>query len=324
MKLPAPIPPPARSWRNISQGGAAHVTTKAGRRRRLAAAVRNAALVAVGLGALWAGVEVYLTLEYNPSRLKEPVRAVPLRQIAFSTDGVLNRAWLDRTLSLPSEASLMTLDLVALERRLLASGQVKIASLRRRFGDNTLVVALQERSPVVRIQVQEGDSSPRLAYVARDGVVYLGEGAGPAGAERLPWLDGVRLRRTPRHDFEPVPGMELVADLLATAQTLAPELSDGWTIVSLSRLAADQEIAVRSRDIPEIVFDAKESFSHQIAKLAYIADSLRRQNLPPMQRVNLALGEQVPVEMQAAAPSKAAAPAAARPAAPSTAQRRDF
>ena len=123
---------------------------------------------------------------------------MPLRQVVFATDGVLDRAWLDQTLALPGGASLMTLDLAALEDRLLASGQVQSVVLRRRFADNTLVVTVQERTPIARVMVQVGGTSPRPRLVARDGVVYEGVGYERTVLERLPWLDGVQLRRTAR------------------------------------------------------------------------------------------------------------------------------
>jgi hypothetical protein len=141
--------------------------------------------------------------------------------------------------------------------------------------------------------------------------------------ERLPWLDGVRLRRTARTGFEPIGGMERIAGLLTAAQGLVPLLCADWQVVSLARLASDQEIIVRSREIPEIIFDAQGDFPRQLAKLDYIVESLKTHDAPPMKRVNLALGGQVPVELQESAPLKPA-----RSALPQTTSqpkpRRDF
>ncbi len=275
------------------------------------------------LGGAWAALELYRTWENDPARLREPARAVPLRQVLFATDGVLDRAWIDRTLALPRGASLMTLDLAALERRLLASGQVRSVVLRRRFGDSTLLVTVQERTPVARLMVQAGGGAPALRLAAADGVVYEGVGYEPAGLARLPWLDGIALRRAAPGGFEPIERMDLVARLLSAAEGLVPELCAGWEVVSLARLPGDGEIVVRSREIPEIIFMADGDYARQLAKLDYIVDNLRAHGAPPVASVNLALGGQVPVALQDAprlAPARAAA--AATPSQPR--QRRDF
>jgi cell division protein FtsQ len=323
MSQPATIPLASRSWKDIRQGVSPHAMSKEGRRRMVFASVKFAALCVFVFGGIWAAVEVYQTWESDPARLKEPVKAVPLRQIVFATDGVLERAWLDQTLALPASASLMTLDLSALESRLLASGQVQSVVLRRRFADNTLMVTVQERTPVARVMVQIGEASPRMRLVARDGVVYEGVGYERTVLERLLWLDGIQLRRTAKSGFEPIEGMERVAGLLTAAQGLIPLLCADWQVLSLARLASDQEIIVRSQEIPEIIFEARGDLPRQLAKLAYIVESLKAHDAPPVKRVNLALGGQVPVELQDSTPLKPA-----RSSLPKTTsqpkQRRDF
>jgi cell division protein FtsQ len=323
MSLPATIPPPSRSWKDIRQGVNPRAMSKEGHRRRTVAGLKFAAVCALVLGGAAAAIEVYLTWESNPARIKDPGQSTPLKQVFFSSDGVLDRPWLDQTLALPKNASLMNLDLAVLERRLLASGQAQSVVLRRRFADNSLAVAVQERTPVARMMVQVGGDPPRLRLVAPDGVVYEGVGYEPAVLERLPWLDGVRLRRSAKHGFEPIAGMERTAELLHAAQALVPELFAGWHVVSLARFASDQEIMVRSAVIPEIVFDVRDDFPRQLARLDYIVDFFRSKGAPPLQRIDLALGGQVPVELQETAPLE---PARVQPhkTASQPKQRRDF
>jgi hypothetical protein len=311
MSLATSTPPHSRSWKDIRQEVSTHAMSREGRRRMVLATVKVLALGSVIVGGACLALELYQTWQSNPARLKEPVKAAPLRQVVFSTDGVLDRAWLDQTLALPRTASLMTLDLTALEARLLATGQVQSVVLRRRFGDNSLVVTVQERTPIARLMVQVGNASPRMRLAARDGVTWEGVGYDGAALERLPWLDGFTLRRTERHGFEPIAGMDEVANLLSAAEGLAPELCAGWQVVSLTRLASDQELIVRSRDIPEIIFDTRVGFAHQLAKLAYIVDSIRKHGNPPMARIDFAAGSQVPVELQSSLnlqPARAPAP----------------
>ena len=105
MSQPATIPPFSRSWKDIRQGVSPRAMSKEGRRRMVFASVKFAALCVFLFGGIWAAVEVYQTWESDPARLKEPVKAVPLRQIVFATDGVLERAWLDQTLALPASTT---------------------------------------------------------------------------------------------------------------------------------------------------------------------------------------------------------------------------
>jgi hypothetical protein len=323
MSLSATISPPSRSWKDIRQGVNPRAMSKEGHRRRTVAGLKFAAICALGLGAAAAAIDIYLTWENNPAQIKDPGQSIPLKQLAFSSDGMLDRPWLDQTLALPRSASLMNLDLAALERRLLASGQVQTVVLRRNFADNSLAVAVQERVPVARLMVQVGGESPRLRLVARDGVVYEGVGYEPVTLDRLPWLDGVRLRRTAKNSFEPLAGMERTAELLQTARVLIPDLVAGWRVVSLARYASDQEIIVRSAMVPEIVFDVRDEFPRQLARLDYIVDFLRSKGAPPLQRIDLALGGQVPVELQDAAPAKPARVAPRQPVSQPK-KRRDF
>jgi hypothetical protein len=323
MNLPSALPPPSRSWKDIRQGVNPHVMSRAGRRRMTMASVKFVAFCVFGCGCAWAAFTFYQTWKTDPAWLKEPVKTVPLKQVVFTTDGVLDQAWVGRTLALPKTIGLMALDLTALESRLLSSGQVQGVIIRRRFADYTLVVTLQERAPIMRVMVQAGNNAPGMQLVARDGVIYEGAGYEKSMLDQLPWLDGVRLHRTTGGGFEPVEGMDRVAELLGAARTLVPQLCAGWTIVSLARFTSDQEIVVRSAEIPTIVFDLRGNFPRQLWKLDVIVERLRQQGAPPVEQVNLALGDQVPVGLQNTVPLAPARPSFP-PTTPPTRQKRDF
>ncbi len=69
--------------------------------------------------------------------------------------------------------------------------------LRRRFADHTLAVTVQERAPIARLMVQVGRQSAAACGSWRATAwSYEGVGYEPAALERLPWLDGVQLRRS--------------------------------------------------------------------------------------------------------------------------------
>jgi len=185
------------------------------------------------------------------------------------------------------------------------------------------VVTVREREPVARMMVQSGGEPPRLWLVAGDGVVFEGAGYPTAVLKRLLWLDGVRLRRSADHGFEPIGEMCRTAELLRTAQALVPELFEGWQVVSLAAFASDHEIKVRSAQIPEIVFDVGREFPQQLGRLDYIVDFLRTKGGLPMQRIDLSLGGQVPVELGEAVPLKSARISLPKTAS-QTKPRRDF
>jgi hypothetical protein len=305
---PAPF---ARTWQDISQSVNPRAMSKAGRQRRLACTLKFAGVAGLLAALAWGAIEIAGTIASSPNKLGVAEAGPPLKDIVLTTDGVLDHTWAERTLALPKNASLMSLDLFALRTQLLANGQIKAAVLTRNF-PATLAVNIQERLPVARVQVQVGDAPPRALLVARDGVVYDGKNYDQALLDTLPWLDGVKLVRA-GHGFAPIDGMDTVADLLATARNQAEHLYQTFLVISLARLASDGELVVRSKDIREITFNTRDDFFRQLARLDYVLDLARTQPDKSLQSVNLANGLQVPVTIGMAAdwqnPARAPAPA---------------
>ncbi|MDP1579889.1 MAG: FtsQ-type POTRA domain-containing protein [Candidatus Didemnitutus sp.] len=284
------------SWRNIRQDVTAQAMSARGRRRRWWSWAK--ATVLVGLVGFWSwGIYAIVhAWESDKAALASAVRSEPVREIVVVTDGVLTREWVVQVFALSKQASLMTLDLASLREKLMAHGQVRVAVLTRSFPDS-LVVTLQERTPVARLQVEDGGGLPRHLLVAKDGLVYDGANYDKTLLASLPWLAGLSLRRS-AVGYEPIAGMEVVSDLLTTAQLQAPHLYREWLIVSLARLAEHQELQVKAETISEIVFSAREDFFRQIAQLDYIIEATRSQlGEPVLQSVNLTLGPQVPVKL---------------------------
>jgi cell division protein FtsQ len=291
-------------------------------KKRLVIAIGNIVGVVLVLGAaVWGVIEVVNLWETNPTRITAPTKGVPIRSFTLRTDGVLDQGWVRRTLDLPKTASLMELDLVDLKRRLEQSGQVSKAVIERRFPD-ALVVTLQERTPVARVMAQVGDEAPVAFMVARDGTVYSGFGHDRAMADSLPFIDGITLTRD-GDTFSRIEGMDVVADLLGTAQASAPALYHTFKVVSLARFTLDRTLTVKSTEVEAITFGASlDSFYRQVARLDYILEETRRQNASgQLKSVNLAIGDkQVPVlfENSTDANARASVAPAAIPPAPAT------
>lgn len=308
-------PTPARSWRDIPQQMSPRTMSTEGRRRLLFGILKTAGGLAV-LGALaWGGLQVAGTFRERPTKTTEAMQSAPVKDLVLQTDGVLNQAWINHALALPKNTSLMALDLFQLRARLLASGQVRTATLTRSF-PATLAVSISERMPVARLSAQDkDDSAPRTLLVARDGVVYEGVGYDPAMVSTLPWLAGVKLTRV-GGAFQPIAGMEPVAELLAKAKLEADHLYGTWRVVSLARLDSDGEIEVTTRDATRITFGINEDFFRQLANLDAILDAAAAHPEKSPREINLAVGAQVPVAFSDAVPTDAPPAARPTPAAP--------
>jgi hypothetical protein len=307
------IAPLARSWRDIPQQVKPRALSPEGRRRFAVRGLRAATGLLIVAAAGWAGWSA--TLAFAPgASARQATDAVAIGDhVVPSTDGVLDKAWLLHALALPPHATLMGIDPIQLQARVLASGQVATAAIVRHF-PGTLAVHMAERQPVARIMAKTAGGEPQTFLVARDGVVYAGACYDPDMVKTLPWLDGVKLEARGA-SFAPLRGMDAVAELLARAQLEDKPLYETWRVVSLAHLAADGEIEIRTATGTKVIFAAGDDFFRQLARLDYLLDAAARQNpVRAVREINLALGSHVPVAFSA--PPDPAAPAADRPAPP--------
>lgn len=293
---PSSLPNAGRSWRNIRQEVKPLAMSSKGRFRRRLEWFKVATVITLAAAGLWGGYVLVHSWTTDRAALATAVHSEPVREIVLITDGVLTQKWAVETLALAPAASLMALDLNVLKAQLTRTGQARVAVLTRNFPD-TLVVTLQERTPVARLQASEGGGPARQLLVSREGIVYDGVNYDRQMLASLPWLDGVRLVKRDGN-YLPIEGMADVSALLAMAQLEAQQLYREWLIISLARLESRDEIVVKAQDIPEIIFSRKRDFRKQLAQLDYVVDSVRVLPEPTLLSVNLALDGQVPVKMR--------------------------
>lgn len=296
MSRPEINPPQARNWRDIPQQVKPRAMSSEGRKRLVFSVAKSVAAVAVIGGLAWGGWQLVSSVRGQAPAKAMAEQEVPVKEVILATDGVLDHKWLVRTLAIPKNATLMQLDLYRLRAQLMASGQVRAATLTRNF-PATLSVSISEESPVVRVKTQFGGDEPRTLLVARDGTIFDGVGFDPAMIETLPWLDGVKLERQGDR-FAPIGGMELVGDLLGKAKLEAEHLYRTWKVVSLARLETDREIEIHAADVARISFGSNEDFFRQLARLDTLLDKARATTDQPIREINLAIGSQVPVAFE--------------------------
>ena len=309
------LPQTAPTWRDsIAQDEPARPRGRTGRTRLVLDAVRHWVGVCAAIASLIFGYAAWQAWRQNPAALAAPTSSALLREVVVRSDGVLDLAWAVEILAIPEGTGLMSLDLPALRDRLLAHPQVENAVVARRLPD-VLVVTLEERSPVLRLQSLDSDGREQLLFVARDGVVYGGRNYDEALVSTLPWLAGVRLlRERTGAGFLPLDGMQAVSELLGTVRSSAPSLARDFQVLSLARYAADGVILVRMPEVAEVAFGSAEGFYPQIARLDFILDELRArgEGAAPIRSINLAVGgRQIPVAFE---PPPAPEPRGARPA----------
>jgi cell division protein FtsQ len=185
----------------------------------------------------------------------------------------------------------MELDLAKLQAKVMANSQVRTAVLTKSFPD-TLTVAIVERTPIARLKAQRPDGDRRDYLVARDGMLFDGIGYDEERRATLPWLDLGDAKLARRGEgFAPIEGMAVVADLLARAKAEAEHLYRTFRVVSLARLATDDEIEVRTTEMTQVIFSTRDDFFRQLAKLDRVRDEFQPTREMPLAKVDLSLGQ---------------------------------
>jgi cell division protein FtsQ len=295
--------PPSHSWRDIPQAVNPRAMSKQGKRRRRSHGFRIVVTIISLCVIGWIAWKVYTLLDNGPRSSVTSSSSMPIgNHLKLISDGVLDNdvKWLAKVLKLPSDATLMSIDLRQLQDRLLMQGQVSGATLVRIF-PSTLSVTLAERTPVARI-LAEGTEGKYTYLVSRDGVAYAGIDYDPGLINSLPYLDGISLVRQ-GSGFAPIAGMTTVSDLLIQSKLWVNSLYQTWLVVSLDKLQSDGVIKVKTKDGIVITFGTQEGFFRQLARLDTLMDTVKAGTAgrATLRDVNLSLGQR-PNSLQADVP----------------------
>ncbi len=248
------------------------------------------------LSVLGYGIFLFKT---NRSKINLPGSSEPLRLIHFETDGVLNRQWFAQEFYLVKGLKLMDLDIHEIKKDLEKHGQVKEATVTRKFPDE-LHITVRERIPVLRARLATTiGGKPEERLISREGVVYMGIEYSRSTLEELPYLGGVRFSIGP-DGIEPVEGLPELARLLTLARTRFPAIYKGWKVVSLhdSGDATGVEgtvITVKSRKVKSVIFSPPD-FDRQLGQLEQIIAHSKQRGIRVIKKIDLSLGDQVVVQ----------------------------
>lgn len=282
----------ANTWKDIDQSVKPKAMSSASERRVwVGRAKLFGSVLFVGL-VLAAALHFAPKLEGGSDLIAKAGESVPVATVDVQTDGSLDREYLVRVLDLPNDANLLSVDLDAMKQRLESIGQVERAVVTRRFPD-ALEVTVAERMPIMRLLVQRASGETMNLFVDGDGVVFEAERLDPVISRRLPFLYGVQLSKKDGQ-FSEVQGIGPLAELLSEARAIAPHLYSTWQIMSLEK---EDRLIAKGRFVKEVIFDQNEDFRDQLAKLDYILDYHRGTGSGPLKRIDLTLGEQVPVTL---------------------------
>lgn len=278
------------SWRTIKQSSVGRAVTKAAKQRRLRINLRYVGLAMTGLAVLtMIGGAIWWWQNRAFGALAVPEET--LRQVYFDTDGVLSESWLEESVTLPRDVALMDVDIFALREELLSYGQVRSAEVERIF-PNALKVTVEERQPILRIVTMNASGKRFMYLISSEGEVFTGQNYPKATLRRLPFLDGVVLRRNGT-GFQTVAQAPVVAELLETARRGWPELYADWRIVSCRDFNGNADevgalIRIQSRRMGEIIMRPYD-FPQQLTRLSEISEYTKRENLDRLSRVDLSL-----------------------------------
>lgn len=282
----------ANTWKDIDQSVKPKAMSSASERRVwLGRAKVFGGVLLVGI-VLAAALHVAPKLEGGSDVIAKAGESMPVATVDIQTDGSLDREYLLRMLDLPRDANLLSVDLEVLKQRLESIGQIAHAVVTRRFPD-TLEVTVAERTPIMRMLVQRPNGETLNLFVDTEGVVFEADRLDPSISRRLPFLYGVDLSKR-EEGFSDVDNIGPLADLLSEAQAIAPHIYSTWRIMSLEK---DDRLIAKGKLVKEVVFDRYSDFRDQLARLDYILDYHRGLGSGPLQRIDLTLGEQVPVTL---------------------------
>lgn len=241
------------------------------------------------------GYGIYRMMMTAAAKLVLENRRFAVARIEVDNDGVLTSDQIVRLAGVGMGRNLFSLDLGLAQRNLEMIPLVRRVEVRRIL-PNRLVIRVNERIPVARLQVAGGELNKPVIWIDREGVVIkplrLADGTvvEPQTPGPLPILTGVPLT-------EMRVGKRVQSEQIYRAIRLLANLEQSVTGMLLEVEQIDvskpDQMVVRTRRHTVVRFYEKE-FSHQLRRLAVILNwAQHRQKI--LRTIDLTVNRAVPV-----------------------------
>lgn len=283
------------SWRRIIQSGLKEVSVHAKKRHfllRLKVYVLLGGLIVL-VGMLAFGVYCYKKYSFSGGLMPQ------VKQFEIQSNGALKEFLLVSFLDLKKDIGIMNVDIFAMQDRLKSLTQVKDVTIERKFPD-TIKIIINEYMPIVKIVTLNENGKKEGLLISKEGHVFKGYGYSSKQLKQIPYLTGIQLYKSGK-DFNSVPCMNYLDELLRCAQLEVPELYKYWKSISLTYCQNKSThlgafIKVKTKNLGELIF-SPEKFELQLDHLKSIVDYASQQKLATIERIDLSMGNQAIVKV---------------------------
>lgn len=241
---------------------------------------------------------VFTVFFYRKNSLSH-IFASSIKHISIKSDGPLAERQLLPLINLNKDASIMSVDIFALKKRLETLPQVHNAVVERQFPD-TLKISINEYKPILKVLAIDKHGKRHGLLVSDDGHVFKAYGYTAKNLKDLPYLTGIRLHKS-GNLFKTIPHMDCLSELLRCARLESPHLYKFWKSVSLEycqngNSALGSFIEVQTKNMGKIIF-APDKFELQLNRLNAIISYASKQKLATIERIDLSLDSQAAVKV---------------------------
>ena len=293
-----------QSWHNLTKSTSKAVVSPSFKLRRIRKALNIGSIIF--LIAVISGTIIFL-VKYSAHTAQRSIasQTLPIERIEFNTNGVLTNQWLSSVVQLKMGTRLAEADISIIKAQLEAVGQVHFASVERVFPD-ALRIDIKEYKPIMRLVIEEPNKKRQLRIISSVGTIYQGIEYNNEELRKLPFL------RPYFHQgghYQPLQGIERVANLLQTCRQKHPSEYKKWQVVSLKSYSGinnspGEVIEIQAAhptdksgtlSITRLIFSVTTNFNIQLDRLGHIREvSLSIKD--PLKRVDLSLRDAAAVQ----------------------------
>lgn len=148
----------------------------------------------------------------TPKRV--PNNKIPLQTVQFKTNGHITKKFLIKALAIKKNALFDDINIFNLKKRLLNITQVKDVYIERKF-PASIFIKLEERIPLLKFVIQNGDEIDLLFVDRNNGSIFHGSCLPKKVMLATPYVE-LNLERTPTNKigYKPIAGIQHIKHLI--------------------------------------------------------------------------------------------------------------